>query len=365
MIRTMIIITLSFLPYIHCFLLVPVHRYSPPQKQPQQQHRRQGIFDHLASPPPTNSITSVYLTKPSKIASPTNTIVATKSTTTGSVTPSFADTWEDWCRTQLQLRYNEALQIKCPFFRRRASDILDAFDMILQFIIVRHKSLSLLPLTDDPITSHHRRLLRHSAPTVRCSDDVTKLYHLPIEEILTILIEDWKVTNHKGYYVTGKLSTNIYQDDTYFDGPDPDMPVRGLYKYINAASQLFDTKHTYCELLSIELLQSPEEQHQPSPELLCNYSNVNPTTKPLIVAKWKMQGRLRLPWKPIVPEWTGTTYYYIHPNTGLIYRHIETWDISVFQAFVQTLFPTSMTQHMFHRNNNNNDRLTERTHYPS
>jgi hypothetical protein len=176
---------------------------------------------------------------------------------------------------------------------------------------------------------------------------------LSIENLLSIIVDDWKVTNHKGYYVTGKLSTCIYQDDTIFDGPDPDMPVRGLYKYINAASQLFDTKHTYCELLSIK--PEPEPSLSLPPHEIMSCTNVHDddasgkTNFPVnvIVAKWKMHGRLRLPWKPVVPEWTGTTRYYIHPHTGLIYQHIETWDISVLQAFVQTLFPSSITKYFY------------------
>ena len=59
--------------------------------------------------------------------------------------------------------------------------------------------------------------------------------------------------DHKGYYITGKLNTTIYRDDCWFDGPDPDMPVRGVRKYLNAASQLFDVSASTAELLSLEI----------------------------------------------------------------------------------------------------------------
>ena len=98
------------------------------------------------------------------------------------------------------------------------------------------------------------------------------------------------------------------------------MPVTGLRKYLNAASQLFEQATSRSKLLSIRILQDDSEGR-------------------VIVADWKMKGVLRLPWKPRLPTWTGTTYYYID-DTGLIYKHTETWDMSVVEAFVKTLMPS-------------------------
>lgn len=383
----MTIYALLVLQSIDGFVVVPNY---PHQQHPQQQPPPTIVPSNTASSISLRRINNGGITPPStsririQITNTVNsqdTITSTthsRTTLTSSTTTTTTTTpigWEDWCIQQLQLRYNEALRIKCPFFRRRASDLLDGLDMILQFLLVRHKSISLLDFTRTTSTtttttpptttsrlastittastgssssssssstitntnsnSNRNTYIQHSS-TIAQSTETEKLYNLSIEEMLAIIIEDWKVTNHKGYYVTGKLSTCIYHDDTLFDGPDPDMPVKGLYKYINAASQLFDTKHTFCELLSIET----------QPEQVLADTNTN-SNQIIIVAKWKMHGRLRLPWKPVVPEWTGTTRYYRHPHTGLIHQHIETWDISVLQAFVQTLFPTTMTKHMF------------------
>ena len=383
----MTIYALLVLQSIDGFVVVPNY---PHQQHPQQQPPPPTIVpSNTASSislrrinnggitPPSTSRIRILITNTVNSQDTITSTTHSRTTLTSSTTTTTTTTpigWEDWCIQQLQLRYNEALRIKCPFFRRRASDLLDGLDMILQFLLVRHKSISLLDFTRTTSTtttttpptttsrlastitastagsssssssstitntnsnSNRNTYIQHSS-TIAQSTETEKLYNLSIEEMLAIIIEDWKVTNHKGYYVTGKLSTCIYHDDTLFDGPDPDMPVKGLYKYINAASQLFDTKHTFCELLSIET----------QPEQVLADTNTN-SNQIIIVAKWKMHGRLRLPWKPVVPEWTGTTRYYRHPHTGLIHQHIETWDISVLQAFVQTLFPTTMTKHMF------------------
>ena len=220
---------------------------------------------------------------------------------TDTVTTTLLAPWEAWCLLRLETSYRKALRLKCPFLRRRASDSLDALEQVLRFIIIRHKSLDLI------------------GPPVgwRCEGDLCdKERHLSTAQVMARIQADWRPDNHKGYYITGRLSTALYRDDCFFDGPDPDMPVKGLRKYLNAASQLFETKSSVAELLHME--------HDPETDL--------------ITAKWRMKGVLRLPWRPALPEWTGTTTYH-RDEEGLIYRHTETWDLSVTQAFLKTMWP--------------------------
>ena len=233
---------------------------------------------------------------------PQQDIVSASTASGGAAATAILDPWESWCLSRLKTSYQKALRIKCPFLRRRASDALDGLEMILRFLIVRHKSLDLL------------------GPPVgwRCEgqEGAEKEMFLPTYEVMDRIRADWKPNNHKGYYITGRLSTELYRDDCFFDGPDPDMPVRGLRKYLNAASQLFETKSSVAELLQLE----------------------HDVETDLITATWKIKGVLHLPWRPTVPEWTGTTTYHRDEN-GLIYKHVETWDLSVTQAFLKTLLP--------------------------
>lgn len=209
---------------------------------------------------------------------------------------------ESWCVHHIEHYYNRALDLKCPFWKRRASDFLDAADMVVRFLIIRHKRLDLIG----------------PPPSWRCDDGphaAVKQIGLSLQETAEVIQRDWRSDTHKGYYITGRLTTTIYRDDCLFDGPDPDMPVRGLRKYLSAASQLFDHGKSRCELLSLDI----EED--------------------VIVARWRMYGILRLPWKPKLPAWTGTTRYH-RDGEGLIYWHEESWDVSVLQAFLTTFFPT-------------------------
>ena len=189
------------------------------------------------------------------------------------------------------------------------TDFLDGADMVMRFLIIRHKSLPLI------------------GPPPGCRSTIatsTKHKHLELDELMEIIRHDWKPNNqHKGYYITGRLNTTIYRNDCWFDGPDPDMPVRGVRKYLNAASQLFDTATSSAELLSLQIGDE-------------SYDTI--ATKSTIVAHWKLQGVLHLPWHPALPVWTGRTTYHLDEE-HMIYRHEEHWDISVVQAFTQTLWP--------------------------
>jgi len=116
--------------------------------------------------------------------------------------------------------------------------------------------------------------------------------------------------------VTGKLSTGIYRDDCWFLSPDPDLPIHGLRKYVGVASHLFDSKSSSSELLSLE-----------------QKNQIQDDTNLLIMATWRMSLTLKLPWRPRLPTFSGTTLYHFDEN-HLVFRHEETWDISLTEAFL-------------------------------
>jgi hypothetical protein len=103
------------------------------------------------------------------------------------------------------------------------------------------------------------------------------------------------------------------------------MPIKGLRKFLNAASQLFDQRQSQCELLSLKVQGDA------------------------IVARWKMNAVLSLPWKPRLPEVIGTTIYHLDAD-NLISIHEETWDISATEAFFRTKwldFSKGMASHSY------------------
>jgi len=209
--------------------------------------------------------------------------------------------------------------IRCPFFRRRAADLIDGFAMVLRFLMIRHKSLYL----DDFETF----MIKSTPPGCRSAHNGNsaseKIRGLNIEELHDIILQDWTKSaeisstgtqHHVGYYITGKLNSAVYRDDCLFTGPDPDMPVHGLRKYLSAASKLFHHKQSFADLLDLNIENN------------------------IIIAYWRISGVIMLPWKPRIRPYTGKTEYHIDDD-GLIYLHKESWDISVLQAFVSTMWP--------------------------
>jgi hypothetical protein len=175
---------------------------------------------------------------------------------------------EKWCITHMvDVWYSQSLSIKCRFFRRRMADLLNGVDMMMRFVVIRHKSLDLIgppPGDVDP--------------------------HKSMEDRLQTIRHDWRTDTDKGYYITGRLNTTMYRDDCLFDGPDPDVPPRGLRKYLNAASHLFDHASSSAELLSLE-----------KKRIAGNGNDDDDDGTILVVARWKLQGVLHLPWHPELP----------------------------------------------------------------
>lgn len=182
-------------------------------------------------------------------------------------------------------------RIPCPFFKRRATDVLEAALGVGRFILARHKSLLVF------------------APRSKGGAKVTGLAP---EAVLEVIRNDFQ---DRRYYITGQLTREVYSDTCFFDAPDPDMPVRGLEKYISAISNLFEKRHSDLELLDTQVL---------APDML--------------LSRWRLEATLKLPWRPKIKAYTGVTLYELDHH-GLICRHTELWSISAADAFVSTVLP--------------------------
>jgi Uncharacterized conserved protein (DUF2358) len=197
-------------------------------------------------------------------------------------------------QVQLADLSERAHAVRCPFWRRRFVDVLDALaDTVAWALAARHKSLPLPLLPARTLGG-------------------TKRTHLPLEERYAIIEQDFRV---RQYYVTGRLTAELYADDCLFDGPDPDVPVTGLLKYVDATSKLFHRPTSRVDLLSIETVGSDK-----------------------VLAYWRLEGALNLPWKPSIKPYTGSTLYSFNAD-GLVNSHVEEWSISAFDAFASTLLP--------------------------
>lgn len=115
------------------------------------------------------------------------------------------------------------------------------------------------------------------------------------------------------YYVTGKLSPEVYTSDCVFK--DPTTIVKGVQPYTTAVSKLFKPEKSQADLISLKV--------------------TGPDT---LMLKWRLAATLNVLGSPAIKPYTGTTKY-VTNKAGLICQHLEQWDISAFDAFVSVLFP--------------------------
>lgn len=190
-----------------------------------------------------------------------------------------------------------ANSLKCPFFKRRFLDAAAAARESQTWFRARHKSLLGLGGAWDADADVALAPARALSPT----------------ETLAVVTRDF---DERQYYVTGGLTRDIYHPRCFFDSPDPDMPVRSPEIFASALRGLFDNR-----LSSVELLEAPRL--------------VAPRT---IVAEWRLEGALRLPWRPPIKPFVGRTTFSLDED-GLVARHVEEWSLSAADAFLSAIFP--------------------------
>lgn len=203
-------------------------------------------------------------------------------------------------------------QIPCPFFRRRAGEAVEGLVSVVTFIAARHKSILDRPWLPTSDSSLWDELGLDDLLPARPMG--TKTCHLPLAVVMRGVERDI-VENQ--YYVSGRLSQQLYDDACYFDSPDPDMPVRSLGRFIDALRGLFDPHRSTIELARME-----------------------PHGASAFVAHWRLSGHLKLPWRPAIKPYAGCTLYEVSPDTGLIVSHTEAWSITALDAFVSTIVPS-------------------------
>jgi len=225
--------------------------------------------------------------------------------------------------SQLGQLYGKSREVRCPFWRTRAYDTLEAIIAVANFVAARHKSI-----LDRPwLPGSDASLFEPLAMPVPVMG--TKTRGLPLAAVMDVVRRDFEQGQ---YYVSGRLSQAIYHDSAFFDSPDPDMPVRSLQRYSDALKGLFDPALSSIELVSMHAC----DEHERS-----------------FIAHWRLTGHLKLPWRPAIKPYAGATRYELDDDM-LIVAHTESWSISVFDAFASTVWPSfgapaapSVAEHVF------------------
>ncbi len=123
-------------------------------------------------------------------------------------------------------------------------------------------------------------------------------YQTSVQQIITILKQDLPTLFEKD------ISYDIYSQDIYFQ--DPVSQFKGKFNY----RIIFWTLRFHGRLFFTQLFFDLHEVEQ--------------STEDIILAKWRVRGVLRLPWKAKI-FFNGYSTYKINQE-NLIYEHIDTWD---------------------------------------
>jgi len=133
------------------------------------------------------------------------------------------------------------------------------------------------------------------------------------------------------------MPTEVFSDDCRF--VDPTTSVTGLSRYVagacvrvRAAADPGRGRSDLSVCAALDVLFDPAE----SSVTLTSAEVVAPRQ---VLAKWTLGGRLKLPWRPIIPAFAGTALYTLGED-GLVVEQRETWSVSAAAALLQTLTPS-------------------------
>ncbi|GBG81319.1 hypothetical protein CBR_g31994 [Chara braunii] len=118
------------------------------------------------------------------------------------------------------------------------------------------------------------------------------------EEAIAALRADY----NRSYFVTGKMSMGIYEEDCEF--ADPFVSFKGRQRFKQNVSNL----GSFMREVNLTVVDWQEAEDK-------------------LTTKWRFSCVLALPWRPILAASGGTDHYF-DKETGKIYKHVERWDIS-------------------------------------
>lgn len=147
-------------------------------------------------------------------------------------------------------------------------------------------------------------------PSVSLSDSVDAIQGpLSRDYVVQAVIDDYD----KGYFVTGNVSSGVYEEDCEF--ADPAGSFKSLKRFKNNCSNF----GSLLEKSDVKLVKSEELSDK-------------------FVAYWRFSCVLKFPWRPILSS-TGFTEYYFDPESGRICRHVENWDVPKMTLLGQVFKP--------------------------
>lgn len=166
--------------------------------------------------------------------------------------------------------------------------------------------------------------------------------------ILAVLATIAADYSERSYFITGVISDGIYDEECFFADPTVSFKGRELWK------RNLQLLVPFLESPSIELLDLIKLTDPIDPQDVTTAANAssNSSTSSTISssgdkiprgavlrADWILRTGLKLPWRPYIDVRGSTEYELAWPENNRIVRHIESWNISGWEAVLLVFTP--------------------------
>jgi len=143
-----------------------------------------------------------------------------------------------------------------------------------------------------------------------------------LEEAVSRLEADYagSASDPRAYFLTGCMDEELYDEQCEF--ADPFVSFKGRQRFVDNLSNLAGGFITDS---STRTLESSSKAYDPA-------TGAPPTYRTKLLVKLQ----LGLPWKPVL-AWPWGVEHVFDPETMLIVRHIESWDVSAADGLRQLL----------------------------
>ncbi len=145
-----------------------------------------------------------------------------------------------------------------------------------------------------------------------------------LDEAFTRLEGDFAGTadDPRPYFLTGKLDDGLYADDCEFS--DPFVSFRGRQRFVDNLSNLAGGFIVDSSTRTLEVIAERGDAARGVP--------------PSYYTKLLVKLQLGLPWKPVL-AWPWGVKHVFDESSGLVVRHIESWDVSAAEGVSMLLRP--------------------------
>jgi hypothetical protein len=142
---------------------------------------------------------------------------------------------------------------------------------------------------------------------------------------LSETLQRLQLDNDRMYFLSGSIDALIYDADCVF--ADPFVSFSGRDRFVANLQNLgsFITEYS-AKPISYETEDDTNTDERDTTQSM----------NPRVTTKFMVKLRLNLPWKPVL-AWPWGVTCEIDPNSFLIVRHVESWDIAPWQG-VQQIF---------------------------